>query len=229
MTKTNKSVKALVGLFIFSFLFASKAIADDKRFYAGIDASSQKLALDIYSTTLSDGTNFSPSAEDYYETNSFVPYLFAGFDNGSNLKIEASYSRSSEEKGNPSTGLFLVSDGSSLSSKSEIKTQTIGLDFKPYAKINDKFLAYGILGVSQNKLDIKESIYCDGTLCDSYSESVSKLAPTLGFGAEYFLSSNVAVRTQFKYTHLNAKTPDSLGIKEIKSVTNLNIGVGYYF
>lgn len=228
MIKTNKSVKALAGLFIFSLLLSGKAIADDKRFYAGIDASSQKLALDIYSTTLS----VSPSAEDYYETNSFVPYLFAGFDNGSNLKIEASYSRSSEEKSNNSTGLVLVSDDSSLfslSSKSEIKTQTIGLDFKPYAKINDKFLAYGILGVSQNKLDIKESIYCDGTLCDSYSESVSKLAPTLGFGAEYFLASNVAVRTQFKYTHLNAKTPDSFGIKEIKSVTNLNIGVGYYF
>ena len=227
MKKRTQFFKFAISIIIsFTTLNSAKA---EGRFYGGIDISRQELDLDIYSTTLNDGTNFSPSAKDYYETESFAPYLFAGFDDGKNLKFEVSYSQSKENKSNNSTGLILESDSSVLSSKSEVKTQTIGFDFKPYAKINDKFLAYGILGVSYNKLDIKEAIYCDGALCDSYSENTTKLAPAIGFGAEYFIAPNVALRTQFKYIHLNAKTSDSLGIKEVKSATNLNIGFGYYF
>lgn len=226
MTKTNKSVKALVGLFIFSFLFASKAIADDKRFYGGLDISRQEMSLDatqagLYSVYFNGsylGDFNIAEGSSYYKNKSIIPVIFAGLDDGKNLKLELSYSQSSEGKSITNT----------ISTNSETKTQTIGLDFKPYAKINDKFSAYGILGLSYNKIEIEENFYYLGSSY-SQSESLSKLAPTLGFGAEYFLASNVAVRTQFKYTHLNAKTPDSFGIKEIKSVTNLNIGVGYYF
>ena len=221
---------------IFVFVAISNfAYASDAKFYLGLDASRQDLNLDtsdIYSDT-------GIKAKDYYKNNSINPSIFAGVDVLDFLKIEASYTQSSTTKKNNPNLEFQNDDGTILiwdQTNYQIKTKTIALDFKPYVKINDKFLAFAIVGASYNKINITEK---DTGLNLTYLEqidteltgSANKIAPSVGFGLEYFASPNLALRTQAKYTHLNVKTNenDDFLLGKIKGMSQVNVGAAYYF
>ena len=217
---------------IFVFVAISNfAYASDPKFYLGLDASRQDLNLDtsdIYSDT-------GIKAKDYYKNNSINPSIFAGVDVLDFLKIEASYTQSSTtKKNNPNNddGTTIIWDKTNY----QIKTKTIALDFKPYVKINDKFLAFAIVGASYNKININEKdTYLDLTNLEQIDTeltgSANKIAPSVGFGLEYFASPNLALRTQAKYTHLNVKTNanDDFLLGKIQGMSQVNAGVAYYF
>ncbi len=202
------------------------AYASDPKFYLGLDASRQDLNLDKNNNAIYSGID----TKDYYKNNSINPSIFAGVDVLDFLKIEASYTQSSTTKNNPNPEISDDLDKTNY----QIKTKTIALDFKPYVKINDKFLAFAIVGASYNKININEKDnYTDdnSTEIDELKGSATKLAPSVGFGVEYFVLPNLALRTQAKYTHLNVKTnnDDDLLLGKIQGMTHVNVGAAYYF
>ena len=207
------------------------AYASDPKFYLGLDASRQDLNLDTNALYRNSGIK----AEDYYKNNSINPSIFAGIDVLDFLKIEASYTQSSTKKKNNPNIEIENDDGTTFTldkTNYQIKTKTIALDFKPYVKINDKFLAFAIVGASYNKINLNEKNYI--SIIEkpvSFKESANKIAPSVGFGLEYFVLPNLALRTQAKYTHLNVKTnnDDDLPLGKIKGMTHVNVGAAYYF
>ena len=220
---------------IFVFVAISNfAYASDAKFYLGLDASRQDLNLDI-SDIYSD---IGIKAKDYYKNNSINPSIFAGVDVLDFLKIEASYTQNSTTKKNNPNIFFQNDDGTTITwdqTNYQIKTKTIALDFKPYVKINDKFLAFAIVGASYNKININEK---DNYTHDNSTEieaiikgSANKLAPSVGVGLEYFVLPNLALRTQAKYNHLNVKTNSDSDflLGKIKGMTHVNVGAAYYF
>ena len=217
---------------IFVFVAISNfAYASDPKFYLGIDASRQDLNLDTNALYRNSGIK----AEDYYKNNSINPSIFAGIDVLDFLKIEASYTQSSTKKKNNPNIEIENDDGTTFTldkTNYQIKTKTIALDFKPYVKINDKFLAFAIVGASYNKINLNEKNYI--SIIEkpvSFKESANKIAPSVGFGLEYFVLPNLALRTQAKYTHLNVKTDsdDDFLLGKIKGMTHVNVGAAYYF
>ena len=217
---------------IFVFVAISNfAYASDAKFYLGLDASRQDLNLD-------KSTNYlysSIKAKDLYKNNSINPSIFAGVDVLDFLKIETSYTQSSTTKKN----ILVYNDGTTSAlddTNYQIKTKTIALDFKPYIKINDNFSAFAIVGASYNKININEKDtildLTNSELINSELEgSINKLAPSIGFGFEYFASPNLALRTQAKYTHLNVKTDQNSDflLGKIQGMSQVNAGIAYYF
>jgi len=221
---------------IFVFVAISNfAYASDTKFYLGLDASLQDLNLNT------SDNDIGIKAKDYYKNNSINPSIFAGVDVLDFLKIEASYTQSSTtQKNNPNIEFTIDDDTIETWDKTnyQIKTKTIALDFKPYVKISDNFLAFAIVGASYNKININEKNHItESTIDGDYSietqtkGSANKLAPSVGLGLEYFVLPNLALRTQAKYTHLNVKTNrngDFL-IGKIQGMTHVNVGAAYYF
>ena len=221
---------------IFVFVAISNfAYASDTKFYLGLDASLQDLNLNT------SDNNIGIKAKDYYKNNSINPSIFAGVDVLDFLKIEASYTQSSTtQKNNPNIVFTIDDDTIETWDKTnyQIKTKTIALDFKPYVKISDNFLAFAIVGASYNKININEKDHItESTIDGDYSietqtkGSVTKLAPSVGLGLEYFVLPNLALRTQAKYTHLNVKTNrnDDFVLGKIQGMTHVNVGAAYYF
>ena len=221
---------------IFVFVAISNfAYASDPKFYLGLDASRQDLNLDLDLDTDAVYLDSGIEAKDYYKNNSINPSIFAGIDVLDFLKIEASYTQSSTTKKNNLNIKIPIDEGTTLTSvvqtNYQIKTKTIALDFKPYVKINDKFLAFAIVGASYNKININEKNLINLEPIDEPKGSANKIAPSVGFGLEYFVLPNLALRTQAKYTHLNVKTnnDDDLLLGKIKGMTHVNVGAAYYF
>lgn len=221
---------------IFVFVAISNfAYASDTKFYLGLDASLQDLNLNT------SDNNIGIKAKDYYKNNSINPSIFAGVDVLDFLKIEASYTQSSTtQKNNPNIEFTIDDDTIETWDKTnyQIKTKTIALDFKPYVKISDNFLAFAIVGASYNKININEKDHItESTIDGDYSietqtkGSATKLAPSVGLGLEYFVLPNLALRTQAKYTHLNVKTNrnDDFVLGKIQGMTHVNVGAAYYF
>lgn len=221
---------------IFVFVVISNfAYASDTKFYLGLDASLQDLNLNT------SDNNIGIKAKDYYKNNSINPSIFAGVDVLDFLKIEASYTQSSTtQKNNPNIEFTINDDTIETWDKTnyQIKTKTIALDFKPYVKISDNFLAFAIVGASYNKININEKDHnTESTIDGDYSietqtkGSATKLAPSVGLGLEYFVLPNLALRTQAKYTHLNVKTNrnDDFVLGKIQGMTHVNVGAAYYF
>ncbi len=218
---------------IFAFAGLLKTNAESK-IYVGIDAQLQMLNIKTKKAVISsnDGsmTNIQPSY--IYQKDTVMPNVFLGVDFAEKFKFEVGYSKRIASNHNKEVKNITTSD-QPVSVKSSIKTEVISFDFKPYKKF-DNFSAYGILGVSHYKISIKEKWYAEGTynglLIDSDSQTRSKVSPTIGFGAEYFLSSSFFARAQAKYNYLNIKTPKlTYGAEKIRSAINLNLGIGYYF
>ena len=212
-----------------SLLLASLTSANAKSdFYAGIDIQRQDLQLKTSSVILDDGSIFKPSVSKFYETKSYNPNLFLGFNANKNLDIELGYSMSDEDKKNNSTGLITIdSSGNAynLRTKSTLKTQNISLDFKPSYQIDQNNSVYGILGLNYVQIKLRESFIDYEILTDNYKKNI--LAPTVGFGYKLKIDNNLSVRSQFKYSYLNKEIGDS--IVKIKSLTQLAVGIAYNF
>ena len=93
---------------------------------------------------------------------------------------------------------------------------------------------FAIVGASYNKININEKIEIINmanmdNIEVSNKRSINKLAPSVGFGLEYFILTNLSLRTQAKYIHLNIKKDSNLLLAKIPSMTQVNIGAAYYF
>ena len=231
-------------LLSFSLLLASLTSANAKSdFYAGIDIQRQDLQLKTSSVILGDGSIFKPSVSKFYETKSYNPNLFLGFNANKNLDIELGYSMSDEDKKNNSTGIYSDDNGNSHSSsvgaiastgnaynvgtKSTLKTQNISLDLKPSYQIDQNNSVYGILGLNYVQIKLREtlSVGSYGSATDNYKKNI--VAPTAGFGYKLKINDDFSVRSQFKYSYLNKEIGDS-DVK-IKSLTQLSVGFAYNF
>jgi opacity protein-like surface antigen len=215
-----------------SLLLASLNSANAKSdFYAGIDIQRQDLQLETSSVTLGDGSIFKPSVSKFYETKSYNPNLFLGFNANKNLDIELGYSMSEEDKKNNSTGLVVVDpifgDEYNFNTKSTLKTQNISLDLKPSYQIDQNSSLYAILGLNYVQVKLRESFFADSyeIATDNYKKNI--LAPTVGFGYKLKIDDNFSVRTQFKYSHINKEIGDSE--VKLKSLTQLAVGFAYNF
>ncbi len=218
---------------IFVFVAISNfSYASDAKFYLGLDASRQDLDLNTNNDEFTDSNAM--DVANYHKNNSINPSVFAGVDMLDFLKIETSYTQSSaRKKKNP----HVLSDDASITldkTNFQIKTKNISLDFKPYIKINDNFLVFAIVGASYNKININEKIEIINmanmdNIEVSNKRSINKLAPSVGFGLEYFILTNLSLRTQAKYIHLNIKKDSNLLLAKIPSMTQVNIGAAYYF
>jgi opacity protein-like surface antigen len=215
-----------------SLLLASLNSANAKSdFYAGIDIQRQDLQLKTSSVTLGDGSIFKPSVSKFYETKSYNPNLFLGFNANKNLDIELGYSMSEEDKKNNSTGLVVVDpifgDEYNFNTKSTLKTQNISLDLKPSYQIDQNNSVYGILGLNYVQIKLRETFFADSyeIATDNYKKNI--LAPTVGFGYKLKIDDNFSVRTQFKYSHIDKEIGNSE--LKLKSLTQLAVGFAYNF
>ena len=214
-----------------SLLLASLTSANAKSdFYAGIDIQRQDLQLKTSSVILGDGSIFKPSVSKFYETKSYNPNLFLGFNANKNLDIELGYSMSDEDKKNNSTGLVIYDefgDEYNFNTKSTLKTQNISLDLKPSYQIDQNSSLYAILGLNYVQIKLRESYFADSyeLATDNYKKNI--FAPTAGFGYKLKIDDNFSVRSQFKYSYLNKEIGDS-DVK-IKSLTQLSVGFAYNF
>ena len=206
-----------------SLLLASLNSANAKSdFYAGIDIQRQDLQL--------KGVEF--LASKFYETKSYNPNFFLGYNANKNLDIELGYSMSEEDKRSGYEELYYVTFTdtvrNNINTKSTLKTQNISLDLKPSYQIDQNNSVYGILGLNYVQIKLRESFSIPAfnyTETDNYKKNI--LAPTVGFGYKLKINDDFSFRSQFKYSYLNKEIGNS-DVK-IKSLTQLAVGVAYNF
>lgn len=117
--------------------------------------------------------------------------------------------------------------GSSFGIENKINwfgTTRVRLGYTPV----DRFMVYATGGVAYGK--IKASIY-DGI--DTFSQSDTKVGYTVGAGAEYAITNNVTLKTEYLYTDLGKlKIDDGAGVRlgEVKAPFHtVRVGVNYKF
>ena len=204
-------------------LLASLTSANAKSdFYAGIDIQRQDLQL--------KGAAF--LASKFYETKSYNPNFFLGFNANKNLDIELGYSMSEEDKRSGYEELdyltFTNTVRYNINTKSTLKTQNISLDLKPSYQIDQNNYVYGILGLNYVQIKLRESFSIPAfnyTETDNYKKNI--LAPTVGVGYKLKINDDFSFRSQFKYSYLNKEIGNS-DVK-IKSLTQLAVGIAYNF
>ena len=187
------------------------------KFYLGADASLQKSIL--------GGGSKNPN--DYYEPQTSAIFVFAGYDNKDFFKIEGLFSKSNERKE--------IISANNLSSF-ELRTKTLGVDFKPYLNFDkaSQGLLYLIFGLNYNRIDAIEinRTKNSGSLVDKVTgnnANVNKIVPVFGFGVEYLFYKNFVLRFQYKRNFVDAKIRNSEVLNEIKVIENLSVGVSHSF
>lgn len=234
-------IKIFAKTLLYFICVIGSAYASNTKFYLGFDASLQDIDIDTQKIRLvsSDGnpTGETENLDSYYKTKSINPAVFLGLDIAKFLKIEASYSAGLNTKKDEDVDFFYNIAGRKIHPdfvKSSLKHQTISLDFKPYLQlkaIDEKLFVFTILGVSYNKINISEQEQLLGIKTIDTKQTIYKTVPVVGFGAEYLILPSLSLRTQLKYTYFNQSTDpiESVYIRKINSITNLNFGVAYYF
>ncbi len=190
------------------------------KFYLGVDALYQN-------STLSGGVK---NPYDYYEPQTSAIGVFAGYDNQDYYKIEGSYLKTNEKN------QILRNDNFSTF---DLRTMTLGADFKPYLVFDKKSrgLFYLIFGLNYNKIDIlefnQEKIYLlngAGTVkITSRNSSFNKVSPTFGLGIEYLFYQNFALRLQYKRNFVDAKIVNSEVLNKVKTIDSLSVGISHSF
>ena len=216
-----------------SLLLASLTSANAKSdFYAGIDIQRQDLQLKTTSYTSDDGSSYKSSVSKFYETKSYNPNFFLGFNANKNLDIELGYSMSEEDKRSGYEELYYLTFTDTfrynINTKSTLKTQNISLDLKPSYQIDQNNYVYGILGLNYVQIKLRESFSIPAfnyTETDNHKKNI--LAPTVGVGYKLKINDDFSFRSQFKYSYLNKEIGDS-DVK-IKSLTQLSVGFAYNF
>jgi hypothetical protein len=196
-----------------------KFLEIDGKFYIGADALYQN-------STLSGGVK---NPYDYYEPQTSAVGVFAGYDNQDYYKIEGSYLKNNEKNQIRSGDNFSTFD---------LRTMTLGVDFKPYLVFDKKSrgLFYLIFGLNYNKIDIsefnQEKIYLwnqTTTKTTSLNSSVNKVSPIFGLGIEYLFYRNFALRLQYKRNFVDAKIVNSEVLNKVKIIDSLGVGISHAF
>ena len=187
------------------------------KFYLGVDASLQKSIL---------GGRLK-NANDYYEPQTSAIFVFAGYDNKDFFKIEGLYSKSNERKE--------IISANNLSSF-ELRTRTLGVDFKPYLNFDKESqgLLYLIFGLNYNQIETVEinRTKTSGNLADKVTKNdsnVNKIVPAFGFGVEYLFYRNFVLRFQYKRNFVDAKITNSEVLNKVKVIENLSVGISHSF
>lgn len=199
--------------------YSEEAPKNNGKYYLGIDAYYQNSAL--------GGSTKNPY--DYYEEQTSMAGVFAGYDNQDFYKIESVYSKTNEKN------QIVRSDNFS---SFDLRTRTVGVDFKPYLIFDKKTQAsfYLIFGLNYNKIETEEvnqtKIYSwNGatTKITSHNSSVNKVSPTFGLGVEYLFYKNFALRFQYKRNFVDAKIKNSEVLNKIKLIDTLGVGISHAF
>jgi opacity protein-like surface antigen len=121
----------------------------------------------------------------------------------------------------------------------DLRTRTLGFDFKPYLVFDKKSQAlfYLILGFNYNHIDITEvnqiKTYGNNGIASkkisSRNSSVNKFSPTFGLGVEYLFYRNFVLRFQYKRNFVDAKILNSEVLNKIKIIENLGVGLSHSF
>ena len=187
------------------------------KFYLGVDASLQKSIL--------GGSLKNPN--DYYEPQTSAIIVFAGYDNKDFFKIEGLYSKSNERKEIVSANNF---------SSFELRTRTLGVDFKPYLNFDKESqgLLYLIFGLNYNRIDAIEinRTKTYGSLAEKITKNdsnINKIVPAFGFGVEYLFYRNFVLRFQYKRNFVDATIRNSEVLSKIKVIENLSVGISHSF
>ena len=187
------------------------------KFYLGADASLQKSIL--------GGGSKNPN--DYYEPQTSAIFVFAGYDNKDFFKIEGLFSKSNERKE--------IISANNLSSF-ELRTRTLGVDFKPYLNFDkaSQGLLYLIFGLNYNQIETEEinRTKTSGSLADKVTKNdsnVNKIVPAFGFGVEYLFYRNFVLRFQYKRNFVDAKITNSEVLNKVKVIENLSVGISHSF
>ena len=187
------------------------------KFYLGADASLQKSIL--------GGGSKNPN--DYYEPQTSAIFVFAGYDNKDFFKIEGLFSKSNERKE--------IVSANNLSSF-ELRTRTLGVDFKPYLNFDkaSQGLLYLIFGLNYNRIESIEinRTKTSGSLADKVTKNdsnVNKIVPAFGFGVEYLFYRNFVLRFQYKRNFVDAKITNSEVLNKVKVIENLSVGISHSF
>ncbi len=189
-------------------------------FYFGVDAIFQN------STIRGKGAE---NPYNYYEPETSTIGVFAGYDNRDFYKIESYYSKLNEKK---------QTIGSNSSANFELRTRTLGVDFKPYLVFDKESqgLAYLIFGLNYNQIDLSENtqtqtvgIFGIKNKITARDSHTNRISPVFGLGVEYLFYKNFALRFQFKRNFVNAKIVNSEFVDKIKVVETLGIGISHQF
>ena len=187
------------------------------KFYLGADTSLQKSIL--------GGGSKNPN--DYYEPQTSAIFVFAGYDNKDFFKIEGLFSKSNERK-----EIVSVNNLSSF----ELRTRTLGVDFKPYLNFDkaSQGLLYLIFGLNYNRIESIEinRTKTSGSLADKVTKNdsnVNKIVPAFGFGVEYLFYRNFVLRFQYKRNFVDAKITNSEVLNKVKVIENLSVGISHSF
>jgi len=189
--------------FVLLTLFGFDSYASNGKYYVGVDANYQMLN-GSYSPFERKSTTFPGNKKD----NNLAPNFFAGFDNQNYLKFEIGYNNN----------VYKVH--SDFWNGHKMAVRVFNLSLKPYKKITDNALIYGILGISEFDFRYKTRYY----ECSSRQP-----APVLGIGSEFKISPQFFMRTELKYTRLKSKNYTDTFDTKIRSYSEAAIGVGYYF
>ena len=225
-----------ISLILLSVFVTYSSANAEVKIYGGIDAQVQMLNLKTKKAIVSTGggnTNLEPDT--YYDKDTLAPAVFLGLDVADALKIEVGYSRkTANQRGSANTGLYYDSETNPVAMHSQIKSEEINLDFKPYKKFDDA-LVYGIIGVTHYKFAIKESYIIEGStykgvLFSQESETKNVISPSIGVGVEYTLTPSIFARVQGKYNFMNTKFDNfTYGLNKIQGAATFGLGIGAYF
>ena len=192
----------------------------NSKFYLGIDA--------LYQNSILSGGTKNPY--DYYETQTSAIAVFTGYDNQDWYKIESFYSKTNEKNQIVKSDNFSTYD---------LRTRTLGFDFKPYLVFDKKSQAlfYLIFGLNYNQIDAVEinqakTYGINGkvtTKISSRNSSLNKVSPSFGLGIEYLFYKNFALRFQYKRNFVHAKIVNSEVLNKIKIIENFGVGISHSF
>jgi len=235
-------MKILLSTLLLLILLYKSALASNK-IYSGIGFNYQSITFDKTKALISDGTIIDDIIKSQYPNEIVMPIISVGIENN-RFKTELYYSTGSESKYNKTTGIgannigdlgkFSKTFPNPLYTNNSVKTKMIGIDIKPFRKIDDFITLYGILGINYNKIIIEEVSHIDyktTVKTFTYKNQTSAISPNLGAGIEFKISPFLSFDTQIKYNYFNKNINTSQFSTpiRIRSILNVSASLIYFF
>lgn len=235
-------MKILLSTLLLLILLYKSALASNK-IYSGIGFNYQSITFDKTKALISDGTIIDDIIKSQYPNEIVMPIISVGIENN-RFKTELYYSTGSESKYNKTTGIgannigdlgkFSKTFPNPLYTNNSVKTKMIGIDIKPFKKIDDFIILYGILGINYNKIIIEEVSHIDyktTVKTFTYKNQTSAISPNLGAGIEFKISPFLSFDTQIKYNYFNKNINTSQFSTpiRIRSILNVSASLIYFF
>jgi len=235
-------MKILLSTLLLLILLYKSALASNK-IYSGIGFNYQSITFDKTKALISDGTIIDDIIKSQYPNEIVMPIISVGIENN-RFKTELYYSTGSESKYNKTTGIgannigdlgkFSKTFPNPLYTNNSVKTKMIGIDIKPFKKIDDFIILYGILGINYNKIIIEEISHIDyktTVKTFTYKNQTSAISPNLGAGIEFKISPFLSFDTQIKYNYFNKNINTSQFSTpiRIRSILNVSASLIYFF